>query len=395
MKLHIGSGSVYLDGWRNIDLYAPKTFLAKDRPDLVERWKTTDDAYYAKHAETTVDSLRKGPLDQEYVCDAYGSFDNIPAQYWEADEVLARHSFEHLSITEARRALDQIDGILKPNGILRLDVPDHEETLKLYRQTGDEFYIRHLLGPRRNDHGFHMMSYTRERLRALVEEHGFVYSGEEENIHVYPAITLRFMKPGPRAPRDYVELPHIPDNWIVADVGPGQYPFPRADVYIDRHIERLKPLSDAGKSTILGDIQNGLPNVPDKTFDYVFCSHVMEHLLQPCAAAATLSRIAKRGVMIVPSTFKEQLFFGEETEHLWQCLPSPVNGGPPIFVRNNDCYMKKLRDGGMQRIASRLYRTGPNRQEEGRYMRKWFYENEASLDIVHQWSGELKLQVIG
>lgn len=395
MKLHIGVGAVYLEDWVNIDLRAPNTFLASDRPDLVERWKTTDDAYYARHQDKTVSTLRSGPLNQEYVCDVYGSFDNIPAAYWSVDEVLSRHAFEHLSITEAHKALDQIDGIMKPNGILRLDVPDHEETLRLFKKTGDEFYIRHLLGPRRNDHGFHMMSYTRDRLRSLVEEHGFVFVEEElPNIHLYPAFTLKFRKPGPRAPRDYVRLPEIQKHWKVAEVGPGEFPLPRADVYIDYDIDKLTPLSARGKSTILGDVQSGLPNIPDGAYDFLFCSHVLEHLPSPEKAAATLSRIAKRGTLVVPSAMKEALNFHEETAHEWLILPSPRESGPPIFVRNNPRYIEKARDIEAQKIMSRLFRTGPNRQEEARYLRKWFYQHEESLDVVVHWQNELKIQVI-
>lgn len=195
MKLHIGCGSVYLQDYCNVDLEGPKTFLAAERPDLVERWLTTEDRYYARHSDKTIDSLRVGPLDQEYVCDLYGSFLTWP-KLIRATEVLARHSFEHLSITEARAALTRLhDFILEPGGLLRIDVPDHDETLRLLIETGDRFYVRHLLGPRRGDFGFHMMSYTRERLRALVESHGFRFVEEEPNIHCYPAFCLRFEKP--------------------------------------------------------------------------------------------------------------------------------------------------------------------------------------------------------
>jgi predicted SAM-dependent methyltransferase len=393
MKLHIGSGSVYLDGWVNIDVQAPGTFLARNRPDLVERWKTTDDNYYGRHEDKTADSLRAGPLQQEYVCDAYGSFDNIPAPYWEADEILARHAFEHLSITEAHRALDQIDGLLKPNGILRLDVPDHEKTLKAYRETGDEFFVRHLLGPRRNDHGFHLMSYTPDRLRALVEEHGFVLDGEEENIHFYPAFCLRFVKPGPRAPRDYVQVPTIEKHWRVLEIGPGAYPFPRADFYLDKTLDHLQALQDAGKGTIVGDLESGLPRMETKSFDYLWCSHVLEHVDDPAECAKTMSRIAKRGTLVVPSALKEGMFAHEEREHKWLILPSPTDG-PPIFVRKSKAMMEQ-QDPQVQQTMCRMFRTGPNRVPEQRYLRKWFYQNEASLDVVVHWHGELKVQVIG
>lgn len=398
MKLHLGSGSVYLDGWTNVDLQAPNTFLASDRPDLVNRWKTTDANYYGRHQDKTIDTLRKGPLDQEYVCDIYGSFDNIPGNYWDCDELLARHSFEHLSITEAHKALDQIDGILKPNGILRLDVPDHEGTLQKFRETGDEFYIRHLLGPRRNDYGFHMMSYTRDRLRSLVESHGFVFVEEEPNIHLYPAFTLRFVKPGPRAPRDYIPLPEIPDNWRVLDIGPGQYPFLRANVYVDHNVNNLRPLERLGKRTIVANLMSGLPELYSGQFDFCFVSHVLEHVEDVEKCVTTLNRVAKRGVAVMPSAIKEGLFGGqEESDHKYLVSPSPREGGPPVFVRHNPEYMRKIKDAEVEKATCRLWRTGPNRLEEARYLRKFFYQHEQDLDVIVRWDTDrpLKVQVVG
>lgn len=395
MKLHIGCGTVYLDGYTNIDMPSPNTFLAEKRPDLVRRWKTTDAQYYAKHEDKSVATLRQGPLDQEMVCDVYGSFDNIPAPYWSVDELLARHVFEHLSLNEAHKALDQVDAIMQPNGLLRLDVPDHEETLRLYHKTGDEFYIRHLLGPRKNERGFHVMSYTRDRLRKLVEEHGFVFVKEElPNIHIYPAFTLCFVKPGPRAACDYIKLPSIPENWKVLEIGPGKNPLPRANVYLDIEFSNLNPLQKRGASTIIGDLRNGLPQIADKEYDYVFCAHVLEHMDDPTACAATLSRIAKCGTVVLPSAMKDGMFAFEELEHQWHVLPNPRGFGPPVFVRQNPIYVDQLRDVELQKITSRLYRTGPNRVEEARYLRKWFYDNEHALDVVHHWENELRLQVI-
>jgi SAM-dependent methyltransferase len=394
-RLHIGNGAIYLENWVNIDIPGPYTFLASNRPDLVAKWKTTEDDYYGKNKDKSVDSFRKGPLHQETVCDIYGSFDNIPAAYWSVSEVLTRNVFEHLSIKEARKALDQVDAIMEPNGILRIDVPDHEETLRLYHDTGDKFYVRHLLGPRNSEYGYHLVGYTRDRLRALVEDHGFVFECEEDFEHLYPSICLRFRKPGPRAPRDYVKLPDIPDDWKVLDIGPGEYPLPRADVYLDYDIDKLTPLSKHGKSTILGDIMTKLERIPDKHFDFVWCSHAMEHLTDPAAAAATISRIGKRGCMVVPSAMKEGLFAHEERGHLWLCLPGPCECSPAVFVRSDPKYIDPLRDPEVQKISGRLWRTGPNRQEEARYLRKWFYEKESALDVVVHWEGELKVQVIG
>ncbi len=191
-RLHLGNGAVYLADYLNIDIPAAKTFLAADRPDLVDRYVTTEDAYYARHADKTIETLRIGPLDQEYVCDRYGSFHFLPIDQ-PADEILVRHGFEHMSVSEARLALDLWSHAMTPKGILRIDVPDHDETMRLFASTLDPFYIRHLLGPRRgDDFGHHVLSYDRVGLIQLVESCGFRCVDEEKNIHFFPAFCLRF-----------------------------------------------------------------------------------------------------------------------------------------------------------------------------------------------------------
>jgi len=186
---------VYLRGWVNVDLPFPNVFLAPDRPDLVDALITGESDYYGRHKDKTIETLR-APILQEMVCDRYGSFDFLPAPPRSVDELLSRQCFEHLSIAEAHQALERIKAVLKPGGILRLDVPDHDETLRLLRETGDEFYSRHLMGPRSGtDRGFHMMSYRRSDLRQLVEGHGLFSDGEESMIpRLYPAFCMRFKR---------------------------------------------------------------------------------------------------------------------------------------------------------------------------------------------------------
>lgn len=392
MKVHIGCGSVYLHGWWNLDVESPHTFLAHHRPELVEKWGTKEEAYYDRHRDKTMDRLREGPLDQEYVCDNYGDFSAIPVAYNTAEEVLCRHSFEHLSIREARQALENLDSIMKPEGILRLDVPDHNETVRLLRETGDKFYERHLLGPRRDERGFHLMSYTREMLIKLVEEFGFRYQSEEENIHFYPAFCLRFIKSKLLQPREYARPPYeIPADWRVADVGPGQQPFLRANDYIDVDEGNLHRLhAKDGRQRIHSDLMEGLPEIADKTYDYVFCSHVLEHVDDPIKCAQSLSRIGKRGTAVFPSAIKEGLFNFEEPTHKWLVLPTDTL---PLFVKRNG-HFNSVIDADVQRIASRLYRTGPNRSEEQQTLRNWYAANEPALDVIVHWEDKLEVQVI-
>lgn len=387
-RLHIGCGTVYLRGWINSDIRSDRSHLASARPDLVEKYITDESDYYGRHQDKTLDTVRTGPRNDEYVCDEYGSFMDLPGSTWTIDELLCRHSFEHLSISEAHKALDEIDRKLKNGAILRIDVPDHDGAMKKLTETKDEFFIRHLLGPRNSDYGYHMMSYTQKGLRELVESHGFVYLGEEPNIHFYPAFCLKFEKPGGRLPSEYaMHGVKLEAGMKILDIGPGPYPLAQATHYIDSDSAVIRNLQD-GKEFTCADIEkDSLKQIPDKFFDYVFCSHVLEHLEDPVAAIHKISRIGKRGTIVVPSAFKEFLFLWEENDHKWWIFP-PKGNGPIIFMLKNKEWADALGDGEASKALCRIFRTGPTRLDhDQRLLRKWYYEKEPNLDVIYHWEG--------
>lgn len=197
------------------------------------------------------------------------------------------------------------------------------------------------------------------------------------------------------APRDYVPLT-ILEHWKVADIGPGQYPLRRADVYIDRSTEHLDVIDlEPGQEIMVGNLTEGLPDIPDKYFDFVWISHCLEHVVELQAAIDTLNRISKRGCMVVPSFAKDSLFHFEEREHFWHCLPNPTDGAPPIFVEHNHGFIERLRDSTVQKAACFLYRTGTQHDcTAERFMRAWYQSHEPDLDIVHHWGEGNPLKAI-
>lgn len=198
----------------------------------------------------------------------------------------------------------------------------------------------------------------------------------------------------PWGPRDYVKLPEFPKNWRVIDVGPGAYPLTRANLHVDRDPQILAPIGLTGKETLVTDINENFPGIADKSFDYAWCSHVLEHVEDPVACAAALTRIARAGTIVMPSTIKDALFNFEEVQHLWHVLPHPSGLGP-IFVRHNRGFVSPLEDDLVKQAMCFLFRTGSNHDcTAERHLRAWYQVNEPMLDVVYHWRDELKLTVI-
>ena len=100
-------------------------------------------------------------------------------------------------------------------------------------------------------------------------------------------------------------------NELVLDVGSGQNPNMRANVLCDRFIsdnsERAcggKPVSD--RPLVVADAER-LP-FRDGAFDFVVCSHLMEHVRHPERLASELQRVAARGYIETPSRIHERLY---------------------------------------------------------------------------------------
>jgi hypothetical protein len=196
MKLHVGCGTIYLLGYKNLDIPGKGVFRSYERPDLIEKYGTTVDKYYLRHQDKTIDKLRKGPTDKEIVCDEFGWFENLPANDGEVEELISRQVLEHFSRVELeKQVIPEIYRVMKHDGIVRISIPDFEQTLKKVIETQDEFYIRHALGPRSSQRGFHCTGFSKEDLISLFTCKGFIFVGDDENPHNYPSICLIFRKP--------------------------------------------------------------------------------------------------------------------------------------------------------------------------------------------------------
>lgn len=144
-----------------------------------------------------------------------------------------------------------------------------------------------------------------------------------------------------------IKIRNIKKSDLVLDVGSGDKPYWRADVIVDKYLTDRQQrhsggmLFDKNKIFIEADIEK-LP-FKDKTFDFVFCSHVLEHVLHPDRAIKEITRVAKRGYIEVPHACFD--LPNPFPSHLWFC---DYHDGKLIFYqrdRNDNFYtsiFKKL-----------------------------------------------------
>jgi len=100
----------------------------------------------------------------------------------------------------------------------------------------------------------------------------------------------------------------IPRKAKVLEIGPGSNPWFRSDVlcekYLQDNTERSGDLVRDGRPLIHADACN-MP-FKDKEFDFVFCSHIMEHVEDLEGFLSEIQRVGKAGYLETPNYLFEQ-----------------------------------------------------------------------------------------
>ncbi len=106
---------------------------------------------------------------------------------------------------------------------------------------------------------------------------------------------------------------------LVIDVGCGDKPFWRADVFLDKlslgNEQRFSGTSVVAYLGVFVDSDITKTSFKSKVFDYSYCSHLLEHVERPDLAIKEIMRISKRGYIEVPDGFIE--FIWPYQSHLW------------------------------------------------------------------------------
>src|SRR6185503_6555600 len=107
---------------------------------------------------------------------------------------------------------------------------------------------------------------------------------------------------------------------LVLDVGSGDKPHWSADVLLDRYVGDEHGGQRSGSSSARVDrplFDADAADMPfaDQAFDFVICSHVLEHVEQPDRVISELTRVAKAGYIEVPSAARAKIL--DFPSHLW------------------------------------------------------------------------------
>jgi len=169
----------------------------------------------------------------------------------------------------------------------------------------------------------------------------------------------------------------------VLDLGSGGDPFPHATVLMDRYLEinatRHEPLVTKDKPFLLGDIHD-LP-FPDKSFDYVYCVHVLEVIDDPLKACRELMRVGKRGFIELPTAGKDMLFAWARGEQKWHA----------VSIGQALCFFE-YSDRQLDGIRSTVWR-------ELVFSRRWnpiqdvFYRNQDVFNVMFTWKDRFSVFV--
>ncbi len=143
MKLHLGCGQRYFEGYVNIDY-----------------------------------PLSEHSVQQTSVADEFANLFELRYKTGEVDEVRLHHVFEHFSRAQASALLAGWNSWLKTGGILHIEVPDFERTAKavLSSFSGNKAKsvgLRHIFGSQEAHWALHFEGYTPKRLKRLLALYGF------------------------------------------------------------------------------------------------------------------------------------------------------------------------------------------------------------------------------
>jgi hypothetical protein len=154
MKLHLGCGQRYFEGYVNIDY-----------------------------------PLSEHSVQQTSIADEYANLLELRYKPGSIEEVRLHHVFEHFPRAVACALLYSWNTWLKKSGTLRIEVPDFEKTGKVAlsrfsSKKAKAVALRHIFGSQEAYWAVHFEGYTPSSLTEVMQLYGFKVSEVKKNSHL-------------------------------------------------------------------------------------------------------------------------------------------------------------------------------------------------------------------
>lgn len=218
------------------------------------------------------------------------------------------------------------------------------------------------------------LSFPFIKIRAELQEKG---KGQEINRYNYQRQCIDFkIKPGDK----------------VLDIGSGHDPFPLAthlaDLYEGKTSHRSEKLIRDERPFTKCSIEN--TPFKDKEFDFVYCSHLLEHVADPARACTELMRIAKRGYIETPTKTSDIMFNFTDLpdHHKWHVQ---ILGNTLIFMEWKE---KERRDTGTNYFFKQFHSKTKNpfqdlvHNNRDMFINMFLWQNKFSYLVLNK-NGEI------
>ena len=163
---------------------------------------------------------------------------------------------------------------------------------------------------------------------------------------------------------------------FVLEIGSGHNPKARSDILCDKFIaddEQRGGTIVTDRPIVEADGQF-LP-FADRAFDYVICSHVLEHVEDPAQLIAELERVARRGYIETPSEIGERIYGWQY--HNW--VVNVVDGC--LMLRRNE------RNSQFGQLFHRMAATD-------KHWKRFHLTHHNLFLVQYEWEDEIRYEIL-
>ncbi len=179
---------------------------------------------------------------------------------------------------------------------------------------------------------------------------------------------------------------NIKEGAKVLDIGSGGSPFPFATQLVDKFPQKTHHRYEKFDTKGLPFVQADVEDLPfeDKSFDYVYCSHVLEHTNNPAKALNEIQRVGKRGFIEVPTKMSDTIFNYTRLKHFHRWYINKV-GSKLVFIEYGEDEQRDTEDQEFLFMTHSLFTNS---------FKRLFRKHRDLFSVLYTWENKIEFIVI-